>query len=501
MIEEQKNSNDLKPNILIVDDEKGLREGTKRLLEGEGYSVQAAENGTEGIRLGTSEDFDIAILDLKMADYDGMEVLQEIKKVRQNTVCLIATAFASFDTAIEATRLGAFAYIPKPFAPEELFYQIQQAYKHRLLTLESEKLKKEREENLLELASEKSRLNTIIKSINDGVIVINKTGEIVYTNNAVLKNLNINELNIGDVASEKIPATITDLVNKIFDSSDKKDKSYSTQIEIKPNNELFVEAVCSPVPQPDGSLAGVIVVIRNITEFKKIEMIKSQFVSMVAHELKAPIAAVQGFINLLLDDQLNLDEEKKKDFLSRSEVRLKSLLTLVNDLLDISRMEMKTKQRELQNINVIDCMESTIELMQFEISKRNLKIEKNYSKDIPLLHADPNEITRVFTNIISNAVKYNKDNGSIDIDLSLQKNYVSIKISDTGIGMKQEEKEKLFSEFFRAKNEHTRGIGGTGLGLTIVKRIIDSYYGKIEVESSYGNGTTFIINLPINLTN
>ncbi|MFH2004274.1 MAG: HAMP domain-containing sensor histidine kinase, partial [Bacteroidota bacterium] len=244
---------------------------------------------------------------------------------------------------------------------------------------------------------------------------------------------------------------------------------------------------------------GVIVVIRNITEFKRIEMIKSQFVSMVAHELKAPVAAVQGFLNLLLDEKMELSEEKKKDFLSRSENRLKSLLTLVNDLLDISRMEMKTKQRELKDIDIKECIDSTIDLLQFESAKRNISVTTSYAKDLPMLHADQNEITRMFTNIISNAVKYNIDNGTININVSLIKNYVSIKVTDTGIGLKPEEITKLFSEFFRAKNENTRGISGTGLGLTIVKRIIDSYHGKIEVESEYGKGTTFSIFLPINI--
>ncbi|NMB81475.1 MAG: response regulator, partial [Ignavibacteria bacterium] len=114
--------NDCKGNILIVDDEKGLRLGTKRLLEEEGYIVAVAQNGSEGLQYGTTNDFDVAVIDLKMPDIDGMEVLQAIKQSHPNTVCFIATAFASYDTAIQATRIGAFGYIPKPFSPEELTY-------------------------------------------------------------------------------------------------------------------------------------------------------------------------------------------------------------------------------------------------------------------------------------------------------------------------------------------------------------------------------------------
>lgn len=488
-----------KSKILIVDDEKGLRIGTQRLLEEEGYDVVAVESGEEGIRAGTEQDFDIAIIDLKMPDYDGLEVLKRIKNSRPNTVCFIATAFASYDTAIQSTRLGAFGYIPKPFTPEEFLYQIEQGIKQRKLILESERLKKEREENLLELASEKSRLNAIIKSISDGVLVINKNGELAYYNYAALKFLDIPEIKIGDKILPLLNKNINELVEKIFSSQTILLKSYTTQIELKPNNELIVEAAATPIPHPDGTLAGVVIVLSNITEFKRIELIKSQFVSMVAHELKAPLAAVQGYLNILADEKINLPKEKKQEYLTRSITRLKSLSDLVNDLLDISRMELKTKHREIEDININEIIKNTLQLFEIELKKKEIHVEINTQENLPTIKADYNEITRLITNLISNAIKYNKDKGKIIIDVSSSTNYLQIKITDTGIGMKPEEKSKLFNEFFRAKNEKTRGISGTGLGLSIVKKIVDSYYGKIDVDSEFDKGTTFTINLPINI--
>ncbi len=484
------------PYILIVDDENGLRTGTKRLLESEGYVVETAENGTVGIELGTSKDFDLAVIDLKMPDIGGLEVLEEIKKARPNTVCFIATAFASYDTAIESTRIGAYSYIPKPFTPDELISELEKGFSQRLLLLEAERLHKEREERLLELANEKSRLNTIIRSITGGVLVINRMGEVVYFNDPILKNLDLEELTIGDYILDKIQPEIVELVNKHLKSNKFIQKSYSKQLEIKPANELVIEAICSPVPQPDKSLAGVVVVVRNITELKKIEHIKSQFVSMVAHELKTPVAAVQGFLQILLDDKVEVSYEQQKDFLSRSVIRLKGLLDLVNDLLDISRMELKTKQREIVEINVRETMDSTLTFLELEMRKKGLELIKEYDNEIPQIKADQNEIIRVFTNILSNAIKYNKDQGSITIVLTSSKNYLVVKISDTGIGLKEHELENLFQEFFRAKNEKTRGISGTGLGLNIVKRIIESYHGKIDVESKFDEGTTFTIYIP-----
>ncbi len=490
--------NEKKINILIVDDENGLRLGAQRLLQDEGYEVETAENGETGINLGTSKNFDVAVIDLKMPDVDGLDVLKEIKSKYPNTICFIATAFASYDTAIQSTRLGAFGYIPKPFTPEELIYQIELGVKQRELIIESDRLKKEREENLLEIAYEKSRLNTIIKSISDGVLVINRVGEVVYFNYAALKFLNICELKIGDAAILKLPEKILNLITKIFAAETILLKTFTTQIELLPNNELVIEAACTPVPHPDGNIAGVVIVISNITQFKQIEQIKSQFVSMVAHELKTPLAAVQGFLNIMLDDTIPLDKEKEKDYLARSVIRLNGLKDLVNDLLDISKIELKAKQREIEEIHIQDIIHNTIQLLELELKKKNISIDTTIEQDLPIIKADQNEITRMITNLLSNAIKYNKENGKIFIDALTKKNYVSIRIKDTGIGMKPEETSELFNEFYRAKNEKTRGISGTGLGLTIVKRIVDSYHGKVEVESEYNNGTTFIINLPIN---
>jgi signal transduction histidine kinase len=425
--------------------------------------------------------------------------LKEIITIHPNTICFIATAYASYDTAIQATRLGAFGYIPKPFTPEELIYQVEQGIKQRELIIEAERLKKEREANLLELAFEKSRLNAIIKSINEGVLIINRIGEIAYFNYAALKYLNISDLKISEPVLHKLPDKISDIITNILEKEKFSLKTITTQIEIKPNHELVIEAGCTPISHPDGSLAGVVVIIGNITEFKKIELIKNPFIFYGSHELKTPLAAVQGFLNIFSDKNLELTEETKRDYMVRSVVRLKGLTDLVNDLLDISRMELKTKQRELETIHIEEIITSTLQFLEFEIAKKGIVVEKNIGQNLPTIKADQNEITRLLTNLLSNAIKYNKENGKVLVEASTSSNYLRIKVADSGIGLKPDEKERMFNEFYRAKNERTRGISGTGLGLTIVKRIVDSYYGKIDVDSTYGEGTTFTISLPINI--
>lgn len=486
-----------KPKVLIVDDERGLRIGTKRLLESEGYEVDAAQNGTEGIAFGTSSDYDLAVIDLKMPDVDGLQVLKHIRNVHPNTVCFIATGYPGFDTATESAKLGAFNYIPKPFTPEELLSNLKQGYDRRVLLIEADKWRRQREESLLEVAFEKTRLNTIINSITEGILVVNKQGQAVLFNPSALIFLQLPNIVIEEYIIDKLHPKIAELINKFLSKNVYEKKSYSAQIELKPNGELFIEATCSSVPHPDGSLAGVVVVMKNITESKKLEHLKSQFVSMVSHELKAPIAAVYGYLRLFSDPSISLSQEQKINHINRSQIRLDGLLKMVNDLLDISRMEMKTVQREIKNLNVSEIVTSIIELFQLEIKKKNLSLNFQTSDNLEPIKADNDEITRLFTNLISNAVKYNRENGNIDIKIQAIDKYILTTISDSGIGMKPEEKQKLFHEFFRAKNELTKNISGTGLGLSIVKRIVDSYAGRIEVESEYGKGTSFKIYLPV----
>ena len=485
-----------KQKILIVDDEKGLRLGTKRLLEKEGFEVVAAENGTEGIAFGTSIEFDAAIIDMKMPDFDGIMVLKAIIKKYPNTVCFIATAYASYDTAIESTREGAFSYIPKPFSPEELLFQVNKGLEKRELNLQKEQWRREREERLLEVAYEKTRLNTIINSISDGVLVINKNGEAVLYNPSALKFLVLKSINIEEYIIDKLPEKLAEQVNQFLKSSEYLKRSLTVQIQMKSDNDLIVEATSSPVPAPDGSLAGVAIVIKNITELKKLEFLKSQFVSMVSHELKAPVAAVYGFLKLISDKSMNLTPEKQDEFIDRSIVRLDSLLKMVNDLLDISRMEMKTTQREIKELILPDIINNILELFQFELKKKNIVIKLDMALSIPFFSGDQDEITRLFTNLISNGIKYNKQYGSLFIKIEKIDDYIVTEIKDSGIGMKPAERNKLFHEFYRIKNEFTKDISGTGLGLSIVKRIIDSYAGKIEVDSEFEVGTTFRIFLP-----
>ncbi|OQY73577.1 MAG: hybrid sensor histidine kinase/response regulator [Ignavibacteriales bacterium UTCHB3] len=487
--------------ILLVDDEEYLRNGVKRILQIEGFEVETAENGTEGIKLGTEIDFDVALLDLKMPDISGIEVLRSIREKMPNTICFMATAYASYETAVEATKLGAEGYILKPFTPDELIHNIEKGLQKRRLILEAERLRLEREARLLELAFERSRLNTIINLLADGVLVMNQFGEMVYYNPAALRLFDVDKILLAERIFEVLPPEVREIAEAILNNDSFTDVSQSVQYKLHQDSEqpeIFVEATCSPIPDNEKKkTAGVVVVAKDITQYKQIENLKSQFVSMVSHELKAPVAATIGFLDLLGNPKLNLSDEQKQDFLDRSTYRLKSLLTMVNDLLDISRIELNTVKREIVKLDLAVSVADIVQMMEFEAAKKKITIHFNKDEETTYtVDADKPDIERVITNLLSNAIKYNVENGEVFISLQKAGAYVLLEVKDTGIGMRPEEKERLFSEFFRAKNEKTKGIHGTGLGLSIVKKTIDRYAGKIEAESEYGKGSAFRVYLP-----
>ncbi|MBK7106761.1 MAG: response regulator [Ignavibacteriae bacterium] len=484
------------PKILFIDDEKGLRLGTEKLLKKKRFDVVCAENGEKGIQLGTQFEFDVVLIDLNMPDINGLSVLKQLISLKPNTVYFIVTAYGSYESAIEATRLGAYNYFLKPFTPHELLHQIEKGLKHRKLLIESLELKKEREKNLTTIAHEKSRLNTIIEAISSGVMLINKERKLVYYNKACLQKLNFDELIFEEEIIEKLPPNIAKLVNEILISENPRGKSYTTEVEILPNNELTIEATCSRVPHPDGTFAGVVVVLKNITRLKQLETLKSQFVSMVAHELKTPLAAVLGYLDILTNSTIVVPQEKQKQYMQRSHLRLRGSLDLVNDLLDISRIETNHIVKETEIVSIPEIIKSCIEILELEIKKKNINILHNISEVLPKIKIDKNDIIKIFSNLLSNAIKYNYENGSVIINYSLNKNFIVVSISDTGIGLKEDEKMHLFQQFYRAKNKHTKLVSGTGLGLSIVKRLVDANQGKVNVESVYNEGSTFIIQFP-----
>ena len=412
---------------------------------------------------------------------------------------IVITGFATVETAVDAMKHGAYDYIPKPFTPEQLVTVLNRGLEKRRLSIEAEKLREERDQKLLEVASEKSKLHTIVNSMADGIIVINREHQLVLWNPALIKMLNLNvKLEPGKDIDEIIREKhLIEIINKAFSPDSSQYTVFSEEIELTgaESKILMVNVAC--VRDEQGRDLGVVSTFRDITGLKEVEEVKSQFVTMVAHELRAPLAAVEGYLTAYLTGVAGKDPQFNRQMLERARLRAHSLMELVNDLLQFVRLESKKVARKKELLDMADIMINTVELMRQQGASKDLIFQLDIPEKLPLIEADRTEMEQLFTNLVSNAIKYNVKNGKVIVSAIPNTHFLSIKVTDTGIGIEEESLPCIFDEFYRVQGPKTRYTTGTGLGLAIVKRIVESHFGRIEVESKVDKGTTFTVKLPL----
>lgn len=366
--------------VLVVDDEPGMRMGvarglrsfTVRLAEVAdlecGFETVQAETGEEALELIASEKPDIVLLDLKLPGMSGLDVLEALQGGDHDQLVVMITAYATIETAITATKRGAFDVLPKPFDPQELKAVVRKAASHLMARRKA-----------AELQRDKAR-------------------------------------------------------------------------------------------------------------------IRFQFISVLAHELKAPLAALDGYLFILRDRSLGDDVAAYERVVHRCLSRTEGMRKLILDLLDLTRLESEQKRRERETVDVAAVAERAVETVQPLADERGIKVTVRADGDL-VMTADAGEIEIVLNNLISNAVKYNRDGGRVDVLLGAADGVVTLRVEDTGIGMTPSERERLFVEFVRIKNDHTKNIMGSGLGLSIVKRIVERYDGEVAVESTPDVGSVFTVSL------
>ena len=229
------------------------------------------------------------------------------------------------------------------------------------------------------------------------------------------------------------------------------------------------------------------------------KQIRFQFLSVLSHELKAPLNAIEGYLRMAREHQLGDKMEDYDAIFDRSLDRVHGMRNLILDLLDLTKVESGKSQRNIVDTDLIQAIHAAIDAVQPYSIQRDIRINLN-GPDHLMMKADANEMDIIFNNLISNAIKYNHEGGSVDISIGEQEGMIRIRVVDTGIGMTDTEMEKLFRDFVRIKNEKTKNITGSGLGLSIVKKLAENYGGTIEVTSIPDQGSSFIVSLPIEKT-
>jgi signal transduction histidine kinase len=366
-------------DILIVDDEAGMRTGAERSLEGFSvplpdfnetvtFTVRSAATGEEALAALKAKSPDIVLLDYKLPDMTGIDVLEAAPEPRDFLTIMI-TAFASLEVAVTATKRGAFDFLAKPFTPEELRATVQKAARSIYLHRKARRLEEEKRQ------------------------------------------------------------------------------------------------------------------------------VRFEFISVLAHELKSPLAAVEGYMHLMKERLKGQDLAAYDSMVDRSVVRIGGMRKLVMDLLDLTRLESGKKKRAIEPVDLVKAAGLVLEAVGPLAAQKKVTVELKAPAAL-LISADAGEMDMILSNLLTNAVKYNKDGGKAVLELARGADgAVAVRCSDTGIGMTPEELGRLFGEFVRMKNEHTRAIDGSGLGLSILKKVVKLYGGEIKVRSQYGEGSSFELSL------
>ena len=228
------------------------------------------------------------------------------------------------------------------------------------------------------------------------------------------------------------------------------------------------------------------------------KQVRFQFLSVLSHELKAPLNAIEGYLKMMEEKQYGENIDDYQQIVERSLARVKGMRSLIMDLLDLTKIESGSTTRDIKEVNLMEIAQISVDSMKPFAIQNDVNVYLNTHNEI-IIKADAREMEIVFNNLISNAIKYNKAGGRVDCAIKPKDDFVVFTISDNGIGMSEEDMSKLFNEFVRIKNQKTKGISGSGLGLSIVKKIIDAYDGDITVTSSPDKGTTFTVTLPKNV--
>lgn len=365
--------------VLVADDEDGMRHSIKRALRDYrmtlpdvesdvDFVIDGVPSGEEALVYVEKQPPDLMLLDHKMDGMTGLDVLRELEKQPRDMLVIMITAFATIETAVRATKSGAFDFIAKPFTPAELKDTVHKAASHLLSRRQARRL-----------ADEKRK-------------------------------------------------------------------------------------------------------------------VRFEFIRVLGHELKAPLAAIEGYLNLLESRAAGEDIKTYEEAISRCQIRAQGMRKLIVDLLDMTRIEAGEKKREITEVDVLGTATLVIEGMQEQAKPQNIGISLE-APDAVRIQGDSTEISIILNNLISNAVKYNREGGTVTVRLQPGDGQLRIEVTDTGIGMSAEESARLFSDFVRIKNEKTRSITGSGLGLSIVKKIVNLYDGEVTVESEPDVGSTFAVTL------
>lgn len=368
------------------------------------------------------------------------------------------------------------------------------------------------------LSNERMRSEVILSAIDDGVVLLDSEQNIQLFNPAAGRITGWNPEEAIGMSYKSVLPLQNDRAEPYKESETPFFRAYNEKITIrdheanlitKSKSVISLDITVTPLLDIDKEVSGVVVIFRDVSEQRREEAQRADFISTASHEMRTPVAAIEGYLALALNDRVSKIDDKARGFLDKAHDSTKHLGKLFQDLLTSARAE---DGRLVSNPVVIEMgafLTDLTDALKFTAQNKGLAIEfvlgaqgsvvdasdTNTVKPLYYVHADPDRLREVITNLFDNAVKYT-ENGKVSIGLTGDQSVVQIRVQDTGPGIPTQDIPHLFQKFYRVDNSTTRTIGGTGLGLFICRKIVELYHGRIWVESELGHGSTFYINLP-----
>lgn len=344
--------------------------------------------------------------------------------------------------------------------------------------------------SISEISREKSKLEAIINYMEDGLIAINAEGRIIHSNPKAIKMLSN-----GDQFDDDVIGDLLSIYNSGRIDSDVGSKNISAKGRVLKVN-------FAPFLDEDSKRVGIIFVLQDITDAERLENMRREFVANVSHELKTPITSIKSYTETILDGRVD-DPEIQKTFLEVVNTEADRMSRLVSDLLELSNFDSQSVKLKKQLYTMDDIIDNCILKIKVTADQKKQTIIKHYHRPSIQAFLDKDKIEQVVLNILSNAIKYSSEAGNIDIELrpGEKPGEFDLVVIDSGMGIPEEDLERIFERFYRVDKARSRALGGTGLGLSIAKEIIEAHEGSIRIESEYNYGTKVTITLPLDVNN
>lgn len=361
------------------------------------------------------------------------------------------------------------------------------------------------------LTEEEKKMTAIVNSIAEGLILVDSSNRVIHINPAAERLLNLSIDNIDKNIAEIIQ---NDELIHIFEENqrqislnkpaeqitlEQKETNFTSEVTLVQHDEKRVlRIIASPFLDEHGLTLGTVYLFDDITREKEIDQMKSDFISLVSHELRTPLTSIIGFVSFILDGKAGAINNRQRNSLVRVQRQSKRLAALINDLLDISRIESGRIQIKQEPISILEIVAQRIEEIRPQADEKSIQLDLTTPESVPQMFGDEARLGQVFTNLIGNAIKFTPNNGEVNVKIQVGGNLLHVEVIDTGPGIPAEERQKVFDKFYQLSDISTRQQGGSGLGLSIAKSIVEAHGGTLWIDDgNQGKGSNFQFVLPL----